>query len=136
MGSVGSCITCENCGNEEAYEEYYYKTGEFYISCDKCGYRHNAYFKRDDQGDLILKDPNAKIDGPNLIPVEEILKNPYGAFIVKYTDGISSIGSLESEEAYDEFLNKVKSDEDMSMVQSVVINRYVDKRFIAENIYP
>lgn len=38
MGSIMDNTDCPQCGNSEAVVDYYYKTGEEYILCDKCGY--------------------------------------------------------------------------------------------------
>jgi predicted nucleic-acid-binding Zn-ribbon protein len=38
MGSVMDVIDCPHCGNPDAVVDYYYKTGEEYTICDKCGY--------------------------------------------------------------------------------------------------
>jgi len=41
MGSVQSYVTCPKCKNPEAFEDYYYKTDEVYVFCDKCGYYYS-----------------------------------------------------------------------------------------------
>lgn len=38
MGSVSDYIECPKCGNPEAHQEFYYKTGEESIMCLDCGY--------------------------------------------------------------------------------------------------
>lgn len=40
MGSVSTSIDCPTCGNE-AQNEMYYKSGEEFISCHKCGYERS-----------------------------------------------------------------------------------------------
>ena len=42
MGSVIDYIECPHCG-QEAYIDFYYKTGEEYINCNKCGYQENIF---------------------------------------------------------------------------------------------
>ena len=41
MGSVIDYIDCPNCGNE-AFSDFYYKTGEEYVNCNSCGYHYSA----------------------------------------------------------------------------------------------
>ena len=38
MGSVQSAIKCPSCGYSECWNDFYYKTGENYIMCGRCGY--------------------------------------------------------------------------------------------------
>ena len=45
MGIVIDYIDCPNCGNE-AFSDFYYKTGEEYVNCNHCGYRRTAELKR------------------------------------------------------------------------------------------
>ena len=49
MGSVIGNIECTRCGSEECFEDYYYKTGEVYISCPDCGYHYSSFIKRNDE---------------------------------------------------------------------------------------
>jgi ribosomal protein L37AE/L43A len=57
MGSVLSDIECPQCGNPEAVEDLYYKSGEVYVSCNKCGYHYERIIKRDKERHPILKCP-------------------------------------------------------------------------------
>ena len=41
MGSVIDHIECPNC-KQEAYSDFYYKTGEEYVNCNNCGYHRSA----------------------------------------------------------------------------------------------
>lgn len=49
MGSVMSNCTCEDCGYEEATQDFYYRSGEVYVFCGRCGsgYTHDIT-NRDD----------------------------------------------------------------------------------------
>jgi hypothetical protein len=42
MGSISDYIDCPKCGNE-AHNEFYYKSGEEYITCTHCGYSRKFY---------------------------------------------------------------------------------------------
>jgi len=48
MGSVIDYIECPNC-EQEAYSDFYYKTGEEYVNCMNCGYHHSATIKNRDK---------------------------------------------------------------------------------------
>lgn len=50
MGSVQSTEMCPRCNTESANEDYYYKTGEIYIFCHRCGYSFDLSLIRDDDG--------------------------------------------------------------------------------------
>jgi hypothetical protein len=41
MGSVISNVKCPKCDYKYATSDYYYKSDEDYIFCDRCGYFHN-----------------------------------------------------------------------------------------------
>ena len=56
MGSVQNPIICNVCGFEEAVEDFYYKTGEVYVFCPRCGYSKDVYLKSDGKGNLIVED--------------------------------------------------------------------------------
>jgi len=47
MGSTQSQIVCKKCKFEHCSEEYYYKTGEAFVFCDRCGYSFSAFMKHD-----------------------------------------------------------------------------------------
>ena len=44
MGSVIDYIECPNC-KQEAFSDFYYKTGEDYINCGSCGYHYAQTLK-------------------------------------------------------------------------------------------
>ena len=47
MGSVQSEIECPKCKYPRAFEDYYYKSGEVYIFCQRCGFCFSAFIKLD-----------------------------------------------------------------------------------------
>ena len=115
MGSVISDIECPNC-NQEAYDDFYYKTGEEYVNCNNCGYHASATIINRNKKLNELTDDDWKI-------VE--LKNPYGAYRIKHYDSIATqCGSLENEENYNnlkEWVEKETND-----VEYFQISRFVD----------
>lgn len=131
MGSVIDYIECPNC-EHEAYNDFYYKTGEEYVNCQNCGYRYSATYKRDDNGELITKDGTDNHEFDNLIMETNELKNPYGAYRIKYYDSVAYVcGSLESEEDFTKLLVNIKeqaNDPDMNYrnTELFTVSRFVD----------
>jgi len=55
MGSVQTPTKCPDCNYEEAIEDFYYKTGEMFVTCPRCGYAYQNIYVRDKEGN-VLKD--------------------------------------------------------------------------------
>jgi len=123
MGSVIDYIECPNC-KQEAYDDFYYKTGEEYVNCQNCGYHYSATYKRDDEGEFVTKDGTENYEFDNLIMETKELKNPHGAYRIKYYDSVAyHCGSLESEEDFVKLLVNVKEQDD---VELFTVSRFVD----------
>ena len=123
MGSVIDYIECPNC-KSEAFSDFYYKTGEEYINCQNCGYHYSATYKRDKEGKFITKDGTENYEFENLIMEEKELKNPYGAYRLKYYDSVAyECGSLESEQNSVELLVQVREQDNIELF---TISRFVD----------
>jgi len=123
MGSVISDIECPNCG-QDAFSDFYYKSGEEYINCQHCGYHYSATYKTDDNGEYITKNGTEDYSFDNLIMETNEIKNPYGAYRLKYYDSIGyECGSLKSEEDYVSLLSYVREQDD---VETFTISRFVD----------
>ena len=114
MGSVISDIECPNC-NQEAYDDFYYKTGEEYVNCNNCGYHASTTIINRDKKLNELTDDDWKI-------VE--LKNPYGAYRISGYDSKGFLcGSLENEEQANELKAECEQDDTIEYLQ---ISRFVD----------
>ena len=123
MGSVISDIECPNCG-QDAFSDFYYKSGEEYVNCQHCGYHYSATYKTDDDGEYITKDGTNKYTFDNLIMETNELKNPYGAYRIKYYDSVSTLcGSLGNEEGFVGLLIQVREQDN---VESFPVSRFVD----------
>ena len=61
MGSVIDYIECPNC-KQEAYSDFYYKTGEEYINCRSCGYHRSATIVNRDKKLSELTEEDWEID--------------------------------------------------------------------------
>jgi len=123
MGSVIDWIECPNC-KQEAFSDFYYKTGEEYISCNNCGYHYSQSYKRDDDGKFVTKDGTDDNHFDNLILVVNELKNPYGSYRLKvYHSPATQCGSFETEEQYNEF--KLNLNEDVE-IEFCSVSRFVD----------
>ena len=131
MGSVIDYIECPNC-EHEAYSDFYYKTGEEYVNCQNCGYHYSATYKTDDEGEYITKDGTEDYSFENLIMETKELKNPYGAYRLKYYDSIGyECGSLENEQNCVELLVEVR---ELNNVEYFGINRFVNGEIVTMDV--
>ena len=122
MGSVIDYIECPNC-TQEAYDDFYYKTGEEYVNCNSCGYHYSATIINRDKPLNELTDDDWKITE---------VKNPYGAFIVKCYDQVGyTCGSVDSEESFNQIKNQVITD---STLETLTLNRFIDGELKSEII--
>jgi len=122
MGSVIDHIECPNCG-QDAFSDFYYKTGEEYVNCQHCGYHYSATYKTDDNGEYITKNGTEDYSFDNLIMETNEIKNPYGAYRLKYYDSVGyECGSLKSEDDYVSLLSYVREQDD---VETFTISRFV-----------
>ena len=123
MGSVIDYIECPNCGHE-AYDDFYYKTGEEYINCQNCGYHRSATIINRDKALNELKDEDWQI-------IE--LKNPYGAYRFKtVSDVATTCGSFETEEAFEDLKKAVAQ---MENVEYFSVSRFIDGEIKIQVIY-
>jgi hypothetical protein len=123
MGSVIDWIECPNC-KQEAFSDFYYKTGEEYISCNNCGYHYSQSYKRDDEGKFVTKDGTDDNHFDNLILVVNELKNPYGSYRLKvYHSPATQCGSFENEEQYNEFKKNIEDDVEIEFCS---VSRFLD----------
>ena len=122
MGSIIDYIECPNC-THEAYDDFYYKTGEEYVNCNSCGYHYSATIINRDKPLNELTDDDWKITE---------IKNPYGAFIVKCYDQVGyTCGSVDSEESFNQIKNQVSTD---STLETLTLNRFIDGELKSEII--
>ena len=114
MGSVIDHIECPNCGHE-AYDDFYYKTGEEYVNCQNCGYHYSSTIINRDKLLTELTDEDWEI---------KELKNPYGAYRIKvYESDAMECGSFSSEEQFVELLANIR---EMDTIELFTISRFVD----------
>jgi Zn ribbon nucleic-acid-binding protein len=126
MGSVIDYIECPNC-KQEAFSDFYYKTGEEYINCQHCGYHYSATIINREKKLNELTDDDWKIDE---------LKNPYGAYRVKHYSSIATeCGSLASENDYNKFCSEITSFLNQeNEIEFASISRFIDGSVVAEVI--
>jgi hypothetical protein len=122
MGSVIDYIECPNCGHE-AYDDFYYKTGEEYINCNNCGYHYSSTIINRDKNLNELTDADWKI---------RELKNPYGSYRIQTYEGVGyTCGSLENKTQ----LNELKMDyENDPNIQYLIFSRFVNNTIETEVI--
>ena len=122
MGSVLDYIECPNCG-QEAYDDFYYKTGEEYINCNNCGYHRSATIINRDKALNELTEEDWEITE---------LKNPYGAYRLKCIGDIgTNCGSVGDEDGY---IAIKKAVAEMENVEYFSISRLIDGEIILETI--
>lgn len=122
MGSVLDLIECPNC-KQEAHIDFYYKTGEEYVTCTNCGYYRSATIKNRDKKLNELTDEDWEI---------QELKNPYGAYRLKvYHNPCGELGTLENEEQYNDLKKSIKTDVEIEFCS---ISRLVDNEIVTEVI--
>ena len=124
MASVIDYIECPNC-KQEAYSDFYYKTGEEYINCNNCGYHYSATIKNRNKKLSELTETDWEITE---------LKNPYGAFRYKMAGAVGTIcGSLATAEDANKFRIEMKL-EYQSHVEFAQISRLVDSDIVVEDV--
>jgi hypothetical protein len=135
MGSVIDYIECPNC-EQEAFSDYYYKTGEQYINCNNCGYHYSFIIKRDKEGNMIKIDESKDFAVDNVVREEKELKEPYGAYRIKYYDSVATqCGSLTDKKDYDIFVSEIISFSNQeNKIEYCSISRFIFGDIITENI--
>jgi uncharacterized Zn finger protein (UPF0148 family) len=99
MGSVMSDIDCPNC-KREAFEDFYYKSGEEYIFCKNCGYHKSATIINRDKLLTELTDEDWKIYE---------VKNPFAAFTLKTLESVAmTCGTLATEIEFEQLKESVR----------------------------
>lgn len=137
MGSVIDHVDCPNCGNPEAYDEFYYKTGEEMVNCLKCGYYRSSFIVRDKEtGKAVKIDENKPFSADNVQWDDVHIEHPYGVLRITPKDsdnGISQVSNIGSEEEYNTIINEI-SDEDKANF-NFRLNRYVNEEFTEQELF-
>jgi Zn ribbon nucleic-acid-binding protein len=132
MGSVIDYIECPNC-KEEAFSDYYYKTGEEYINCSSCGYHYSYIIKRDDEGKMIKIDESKEFAIDNVVREEKELKEPYGAYRIKHYDSVATqCGSLSNESEYNDLVQNITDND--SLIESASVSKLINENIITETL--
>jgi hypothetical protein len=135
MGSVIDYIECPNC-KQEAFSDFYYKTGEEYINCDSCGYHYSFVIKRDSEGNMIKIDESKEYSIDNVVREEKLLKEPYGAYSIEFDNGVRSCGTLETEKDYDEFASEIVSFTNQEHnIQKAIVSRLINGKINKETLW-
>ena len=121
MGSVIDYIECPNCG-QEAYSDFYYKTGEEYVNCQECGYHYSAtILNRDKRLYSELTDDDWEI---------KECKEPYGAYRIKHYDSVAyECGTLVTEMDYWKMKEYAEGEPN---VEYFSVSRLVEHRIVKE----
>jgi len=120
MGSVIEYIECPNC-KQEAYSDFYYRTGEEYVNCSNCGYHYSATIINRDKKLTELTEDDWAINE---------LKDPYGAYKIKMYEGIGyTCGSLKNKKQLNELKKQCEQDDTIEYLQ---VSRFVDGQIKVE----
>lgn len=129
MGSVLDNTECPNC-KQEAISDFYYKSGEQYITCSHCGYYYAQTYRRDGTGRFITVDGTDDYNIDNLYLDVDELKEPYGAYKLKYLDAkATQVGSLANESDYGELRQHITGNMN---VDFCTVSRFIDGKFKKE----
>jgi ribosomal protein S27AE len=121
---------CPNCGSEFMLTDNQ-ESGEFMMICSDCGYMHCKAFKRAENGNFILKDDTLPPSFDNLIPLEDIIENPFGAWVVKLLDSEDvDGGSLANEDEFNEFIKLVEMLKEDNAAEYARISRLIDGEIV------
>jgi len=123
MGSVIDYIDCPNCG-QEAFDDFYYKTGEEYLFCTHCGYMKSSTIIARDKKLNELTETDWKLD---------LVDKPFGAYRIKYSETVASeVGCLEFETE----LDKIKSEAiaELDRIEEFTLSQFIDGKIVETNI--
>ena len=135
MGSVMDFSKCGNCQTEDSLmSDYYYKTGEEYVFCSECGFTHDAFWKRDENGKFASKDPEKGYKFDNFIPETNVIENPFGAYKIESKGNGASVGAIADEKQYNSFLRDIGL-MDKSGVASIVVSRLINGEIVKEVVF-
>lgn len=137
MGSVMGHIECPRCKSEECFEDYYYKSGEEYVSCPDCGYHRSFFIKRDEEGKMIKLDESKELAVDNVVREETLMAEPFGAYLIRYDEGGGSGGTIPTEDDYNIFVSDIVSatNQPDHKMEIVTISRFVDGEIKKETIW-
>lgn len=107
MGSVIDYLDCPKCGNE-AYNEFYYKSGEEFIFCNSCGYSRKFFI--DNWEDREKKKDDALFEWLPNFKLEET--DGFGCYKIRPKGSVGmEVGTFTQPNSAEEFLNSIKGRE-------------------------
>ena len=86
MGSVQSEWECSKCKYPSAFQDYYYRSGEIYRFCGRCGYHFSAFVKHDLKRGQEIKRQVESLIAENKITEALKLANYESARKITYID--------------------------------------------------
>lgn len=124
MGSVIDYVDCPNCG-QEAFSDFYWKSGEEYVSCGSCGYYKSITIKKESRSKRLdeLQESDWQVNE---------VRNPYGSYRVRIKGNVAyQSGPITDKEEYDEIVSNIKNVEN---VELFTISRFIDGKIVVEKI--
>ena len=118
MGSVLDYIECPHCKGE-ASTDFYYKTGEEYITCTNCGYYY--HYQMIDRSKSVWDENNWST---------EVCATPYGSCGIRtYGSHGTQYGTLKNEQEYISF--KLSMFDNQDILQAWV-RRFINGEIVQE----
>lgn len=106
MGSMLDTIDCPGCGSE-AMIDFYYKTGEEFITCQHCGYNRKFYITNWDE-----QDKESEFEWVPQFSLEEI--HGKGAYQLRGKGAMSTeCGSFIEDASEEKFIELVEAQKDL-----------------------
>lgn len=127
-------ITCPNCKSEDCFYEVNCGTGEEYIQCSHCGYHHSFLYKRDEEGNFILKDISKGESLDNFVGVKTLVDKPFGTYkFIKKGNG-SQWGTLATEDEFIKLKEEFKK-MDKSDLKLFKLSRFINGKFKVTTLF-
>ena len=88
-------------------------------------YIHQVNYKRDEEGNYVMKDPTQGLLFSNLVIEEIKIDDPYGVLIITFKENMGGqINTLRTKEDYEQIVKACKENTD-DRIQSVIVKRYI-----------
>ena len=131
MGSVVEHVDCPECKCEEATNDYYYKSGEEYVNCPRCGYSYSQTRKRNPKNEnLYLGDGSEE----EHYDIKEI-KNDI-AYCVKYDHTpMMSLGGILREDLEQFKKDSIKNRKEYQVKQIILTSQHKNGEWIKEKVF-
>jgi len=107
------------------------RTGEEDVLCQSCGYQKGVNIRRDEKGEIILKDSTKPLEKDNIYYDKYEVQAPYGmASYMPKIGGIGHMFPLRTFENYLEFKESIEKSKDD--LQQAKVSRFTEEKIEVE----